>query len=109
MFPGTRRRGNTPWGSNFWKPEGVWQKYHNTPRSIIRRIEKVRKRGYAVDDEEYHEGVQCIAAPIRAGGEVVANLSITGSIFTMTMERIKGELRELVMRTAEKISSEMRW
>ncbi len=72
-------------------------------------LKKVRKQGYAIDDEEYYKGVRCVAAPIRAGGEVVAALSITGSIFTMTMERINGELRQLVMRKAEEISSEMRW
>ena len=56
-----------------------------------------------------YEGVRCVAAPIRAGGEVVAALSITGSIVTMTMERIHEELKQLVMRKAENISSEMRW
>jgi DNA-binding IclR family transcriptional regulator len=76
---------------------------------LLDELKKVREQGYAVDDQEYYEGVRCVAAPIRAGGEVVAALSITGSIFTMTMERINGELKELVMRTAEKISSEMRW
>jgi len=76
---------------------------------LLEALETVRGQGYAIDDEEYYEGVRCIAAPIRAGGEIVAALSITGSIFTMTMERIRGELRELVMRKAREISSELRW
>lgn len=76
---------------------------------LFEELERIRKQGYAIDDEEYYEGVRCVAAPIRAGGQIVAALSITGSIFTMTMERINNELKALVMAKAEKISSEMRW
>lgn len=76
---------------------------------LFRELEKAKKKGYAIDDEEYYEGVRCVAAPIRAGGKIVAAVSITGSIFTMTLERIQGELLGLVMETAGNISSEMRW
>ena len=76
---------------------------------LLEELETVRGQGYAIDDEEYYEGVRCVAAPIRAGGEIVAALSITGSIFTMTMERIHRELKELVMGKAREISSQMKW
>ncbi len=76
---------------------------------LLNELKKIKKDGYAIDDEEYYEGVRCVAAPIRAGGQVVAAVSITGSIFTMTMERINNKLKKLVIKTAEKISSEMRW
>jgi DNA-binding IclR family transcriptional regulator len=76
---------------------------------LLNELKKIKKEGYAIDDEEYYEGVRCVAAPIRAGGQVVAAVSITGSIFTMTMERINNKLKKLVMKTAEMISSEMRW
>ncbi len=76
---------------------------------LFKELEKIRKQGYAIDNEEYYEGVRCVAAPIRAGGKIVAALSITGSIFTMTMERINNELKQLVMDKAHKISSEMQW
>jgi IclR family KDG regulon transcriptional repressor len=79
------------------------------PDQLLEELKRVRDQGYAVDDEEYYEGVRCVAAPVRAGGDIVAALSITGSIFTMTIERINGELKELVMRKAEEISSQMRW
>jgi DNA-binding IclR family transcriptional regulator len=76
---------------------------------LLAELENVRKQGYAIDDEEYYEGVRCVAAPIRAGGRIIAAISITGSIFTMTLDRINRELVERVLNTAEKISSEMRW
>ena len=76
---------------------------------LFKELEKIRKQGYAIDNEEYYEGVRCVAAPIRAGEKIVASVSITGSIFTMTMERINNELKELVMKKVHKISSEMQW
>jgi len=75
----------------------------------VMNYKKIKKDGYAIDDEEYYEGVRCVAAPIRAGGQVVAAVSITGSIFTMTMERINNKSKRLVIKTAERISSGMRW
>lgn len=74
---------------------------------LLAELGRIRKQGYALDDEEYYEGVRSVAAPVRAGGEIVASITITGSIFTMSMERIKNELIRMVTGTAEKISSEM--
>jgi len=76
---------------------------------LLEELENVRKQGYAIDDEEYYEGVRCIAAPIRSGGQVVASISVTGSIFSITMDRIERELKDLVKKTADQISAEMRW
>ena len=76
---------------------------------LLEELDKIRKQGYAIDDEEYSEGVRCVAAPIRAGGRIEASLSITGSIFAITVDRIEQELKGLVMAKARKISSEMQW
>jgi len=41
-------------------------------------LDQTRKRGYALDKEEYFEGTQCIAAPIKdAYGRAIAGVSIT--------------------------------
>ncbi|MBW2127501.1 MAG: IclR family transcriptional regulator [Deltaproteobacteria bacterium] len=76
---------------------------------LFKELERVRKQGYAIDDEEYYEGVRCVGAPIRAGGKIIAALSITGSVFSMTMERIQDELIDLAVATAKEISSQMKW
>ncbi len=76
---------------------------------LYEQLENVRKQGYAIDNEEYYEGVRCIAAPVRAGGQIEAAISVTGSIFTMSMERINCQLVPLTTRTAEAISAEMYW
>ncbi|MBN1106714.1 MAG: IclR family transcriptional regulator [Deltaproteobacteria bacterium] len=74
---------------------------------LFKELEMVRKQGYAIDDEEYYEGVRCIAAPVKAGGRIVASVSITGSIFSMTMKKIGQDLTGLVKKTANTISKEL--
>jgi len=76
---------------------------------LFQELEKIRNQGFAVDDEEYYEGVRCVAAPVRAGSKVMAAVSVTGSIFTMTRERIDQEVIGLVKTAAGKISAEMQW
>lgn len=100
-------------------PEDVKRLYPHEPfeshgqRTIVRmndlldELERVRRNGYAIDDEEFCEGIRCVAAPIRVGNKVIAALSISGSIFSMEMQRINRDLIGLVMKTAERISGLM--
>jgi DNA-binding IclR family transcriptional regulator len=74
---------------------------------LSKELHVVRTQGYAIDDEEYYEGVRCVGAPIRQGGKIVASVSITGSIFTMTMKKITQNLIPMVTMTGEKISDAM--
>lgn len=61
----------------------------STPAEIRREIELVRKRGYSVDDEEYHLGVRCLAAPVHGSdGTVVAAIGITAATVRFPRERI---------------------
>jgi IclR family transcriptional regulator, KDG regulon repressor len=76
---------------------------------LFGELENIQKQGYAIDNEEYYEGARCIAAPVRAGGRIAAAISVTGSIFTMTMDRINRELMPFVIDTAKAISEEMVW
>ncbi|GGL09381.1 IclR family transcriptional regulator [Mangrovihabitans endophyticus] len=62
-----------------------------TPNSItslaglLREVELIRARGYAVDDEELETGLRCLAAPITdAAGTVVASLGLSGPALRMT-------------------------
>lgn len=80
---------------------------HITPASLMREITEIRRRGYAVDEEEFAPGVRCIAAPIRdASGETVAALGITGPATRVTPERTEA-LAKLVLAAARKISGDL--
>jgi IclR family transcriptional regulator, KDG regulon repressor len=49
---------------------------------------RVRNLGFAVDDEEFEDGLRCIGAPVRDHtGKVVAAISIAGPTFRITPER----------------------
>jgi IclR family transcriptional regulator, KDG regulon repressor len=75
---------------------------------LLDELENIRKQGYAIDNEEVYEGVRCVSAPIRLHGEIIAAVSIAGSIFTIPMERIKQQLIGMVKETTQRISSELK-
>lgn len=77
--------------------------------ALMEELARIRKQGYAIDNEEYYEGVRCVAAPVRSGDQVVASISVTGSIFTMTQDRIEKELTAKVVKTADLVSAELKW
>jgi IclR family transcriptional regulator, KDG regulon repressor len=59
-------------------------------RGFLEQHAAVRRRGYALDDEEFMEGVRCVAMPIIGpGGEAVAAVSISGPAFRFTDEVIR--------------------
>jgi DNA-binding IclR family transcriptional regulator len=56
---------------------------------FLKEIEKVRLQGYAVDFEEWSNGINCIAAPLYdAAGEIVAGISISGPTSTYPRDKI---------------------
>lgn len=56
---------------------------------IRREVETTLKRGYSLDDEEFHPGVRCLAAPVfGSDGAVVAAIGITASTVRFTPKRI---------------------
>ena len=67
-------------------------------------LERIRARGYAIDDEEYDEGLRCIGAGVRDhSGRVVSALGIGGPVTRITPERVE-ELSRLVMSAASGLS-----
>jgi len=67
----------------------------------------VREQGYAVDNEEFEEGLQRIAAPIRDySGKVVAAISIAGPTFRITQEQLP-TLALIVTNAAKELSADL--
>lgn len=74
------------------------------PTHLDAELERIRGCGYAVDNEEYDEGLRCIGAGVRDhSGHVVAALGIGGPVTRITPERV-GELADLVMAAAAGLS-----
>ncbi len=73
--------------------------------ALEKELEKVRRQGYAVDNEEAEVGVRCIGAGIRdETGALVAGLSVSAPA-----DRMKPQWAALVKETAERISRAIGW
>ena len=47
------------------------------PKKIIQHLKMIRERGFATDEEETYEGINCISVPIRNGsGQVICAISL---------------------------------
>ncbi|HOG46281.1 MAG TPA: IclR family transcriptional regulator [Anaerolineae bacterium] len=74
------------------------------PLRLRGELAEVRRRGYAIDDEERELGVRCIAGPVwDADGRLVAAISISGPSGRVTPERF-AELGSLVSQAAQQLS-----
>lgn len=70
---------------------------------IKREVELTRKRGFSLDNEEYHPGVRCCAAPVYSSdGTVVAAIGITAATLRFPKERVP-ELSAKVMAAAAEL------
>lgn len=77
------------------------------PMRLRAELELIRTQGFAVDDEEYEEGLRCIGAPILGHtGQIVAAIGIGGPVTRITPQRVS-ELAELVMSAAGSLSRRM--
>lgn len=81
-----------------------------TPQTIVDskqlagELALIRKRGWAVDNEERTLGMRCVAAPIfNEFSEAIAGISVSGPTFRMPDERL-GEIGPLVVRAADTIT-----
>jgi IclR family acetate operon transcriptional repressor len=85
----------------------------NTRRTIVKPaamkldLMRVRDAGYAVDDEEFEEGLRCVSAPIfDHRGHVVASLSMAAPVFRLRKERVP-QVARLVMAAAQGLSDDL--
>ena len=84
-----------------------------TPRTIgnlvqfRQELEKVRREGYAVDDEEAVQGARCVSAPIlNSAGEPIAAVSVSGPV-TRVSPNLVNALAGAVTSAAGAISAAM--
>jgi DNA-binding IclR family transcriptional regulator len=66
------------------------------PDEFRLELERIRVRGFAMDEEEFRDGVACVAAPVVADGSAVAVYSISAPV-----ERFRRRRQELIERVLE--------
>ncbi len=77
------------------------------PEKFSEHLQKVRRLGYAVDDEENELGIRCIGSPVYDhAGRLAGALSISGWTITMTRDRIPQLAAELI-QASRRISNEL--
>lgn len=83
------------------------EKTIRTVAQLEEELEKVRRLGYALDDEEREAGLTCVAAPILRNGVAVAAVSISGP--TSRMKKLKlsvisGRLKEVCREISQELA-----
>lgn len=74
---------------------------------LLVELKRTRKRGYAVDNEEFELGLRCVGAPIRDHtGEMVGAISVAGPSARLTRKKIPA-VGNAVMKIAAAISKEL--
>jgi DNA-binding IclR family transcriptional regulator len=67
-----------------------------TKAEVLAEIQKVRRQGWAMDDQENEIEGRCIGGPITGpDGKVIGALSISGPVFRMDLKRARSLVPEL--------------
>lgn len=75
--------------------------------ALDEQLDRARKEGYAMTLEEYEEGLNAVAVPVRDHtGTVVAAVSLSGPAYRLVPERMQ-ELAEALKTGGQEISSRM--
>ena len=84
-----------------------------TPKTVTavpileQELVRVREQGYAFDDEEFAQGIRCLAVPVwNFTGHIVAALGISGPVWRVSLDRV-AQLTELVKAIGHRLSQEL--
>lgn len=78
-----------------------------TPEQVLEEVQKARKVGYTIDNEEHEEGIFCIAVPIYDYREkIIAAISTAGTSKDFIHESNK-QIQELMKITGYNISKRL--
>lgn len=77
------------------------------PAALRRALDEAHERGFALDDEEYDEGVRCVALPVGGMSDAVAAISVSGPASRFTRQRCL-EIVPLLRRATAELAAAMR-
>ncbi|WP_437230447.1 IclR family transcriptional regulator [Planctomicrobium sp. SH661] len=76
------------------------------PAELTKIHQRAQKEGYAVEQDQNDVGITCIGAPLRAGQEVVAAISLSIPTARVTPDAMP-ELIDSVVQSARQISEQL--
>jgi DNA-binding IclR family transcriptional regulator len=77
------------------------------PAALRRALDEARERGFTIDDEEYDDGVRCVAVPVGGTTDGPAAISVSAPASRMSRQRCL-ELVPLLRRSAADLVSGLR-
>lgn len=79
-----------------------------SPEELLKSLARIRRRGYAIDDEEIEVGVRCVGAPVFDDNHFpIAAVSISGPSARIRVQNLPA-IAEHLLRCCEDISSSLR-
>jgi IclR family transcriptional regulator, pca regulon regulatory protein len=79
-------------------------------RAFLDEIGQIRRRGFAVSNQEFEFGIRSVAAPIRNGNsETIAAINVSASADTLTAARVTDVVVPAVRATAVELSQAYGW
>jgi DNA-binding IclR family transcriptional regulator len=70
---------------------------------LLRELADIREKGYAVDQEEKIEGLECVASPVRIPNGVLGAVSVSGPSSRMGSDSSMEKVPDLTIRAANVI------
>jgi DNA-binding IclR family transcriptional regulator len=79
----------------------------SSAEALLKALERVRRRGYAIDDEEIELGVRCVGAPIFDDNRrAIAAVSVSGPASRITAQNVPA-IAEQLLRCCRDISGSL--
>jgi DNA-binding IclR family transcriptional regulator len=83
------------------------QRTLDSPAAFFEDLGRVRERGFALDEQEYEEGISAVAAPIlNVNGQPIAAVAIAGPAYRLAREQLL-EIGPSVLAAAREITREI--
>ncbi len=83
------------------------ERTHTSKESLIKEFDEIRRRGYAIDNVEYHDHVRCLGVPVfNAMGQVAGVIGVTAARSRFPKSRIP-ELAKQAIAAAKQLSTQL--